>query len=51
VLGPLLMGITASLTGSSRVAILTILMLFIVGAGLLCVVREGEDSFLSDRNG
>ncbi|MFL6580689.1 MAG: MFS transporter [Burkholderiales bacterium] len=51
VLGPLLMGITASLTGSSRVAILTILILFIVGAALLYVVREGEDSFLSDRNG
>ncbi|HEV7432794.1 MAG TPA: MFS transporter, partial [Steroidobacteraceae bacterium] len=51
VLGPLLMGLTASLTGSSRVAILTILILFIVGAALLCLVREGEHPLLPDRNG
>ncbi|HXF17412.1 MAG TPA: MFS transporter, partial [Burkholderiales bacterium] len=51
VLGPLLMGITASLTGSSRVAILTILILFVVGAALLCLVREGDNQPFPNRNG
>jgi len=51
VLGPLLMGITAALTGSSRVAILTILILFMVGAALLCLVREGDNLPLPNRNG
>ena len=51
VLGPLLMGITASLTGSSRVAILTILILFVVGAALLCLVREGDNQPFTNRNG
>jgi UMF1 family MFS transporter len=51
VLGPLLMGLTAALTGNSRVAILTILMLFIIGAALLCLVREGENPPLPNRNG
>jgi len=51
VLGPLLMGITASLTGSSRIAILTILILFLVGAALLCLVRERDDPPLPNCNG
>src|SRR5690606_39950800 len=37
VLGPLLMGTTALVTGSSRIAILSIVILFAAGAALLAV--------------
>ena len=51
VLGPMLMGVTAALTGNSRVAILAILVLFIAGAALLCLVTEGGNPPLPNRNG
>jgi UMF1 family MFS transporter len=40
VLGPLLVGVTAALTGSQRLAILSILVLFILGAVFLWLVDE-----------
>ena len=42
VLGPLLMGVAGALTGSPRLAILAILLLFIAGAWLLSRVRDIE---------
>lgn len=42
VLGPFLMGITALLTGNSRTAILSIVVLFIAGAALLIVAARSE---------
>ena len=45
VLGPLLMGITALLTGSSRISIVSLVALFIAGAALLVVAaRHGTPS-------
>jgi UMF1 family MFS transporter len=40
--GPLLVGITAALTGSSRLSILSILLLFVGGATLLVVASRTE---------
>jgi UMF1 family MFS transporter len=42
ILGPMLVGVTAALTGSSRLSILSILLLFIAGAALLLVARRAE---------
>ena len=42
VLGPLLIGVTGALSGSPRLAILAILLLFIAGAWLLSLVRDIE---------
>ena len=42
VLGPLLTGITARLTGSSRLSILSILILFVAGGALLVVASRAE---------
>jgi UMF1 family MFS transporter len=44
ILGPMLVGVTAALTGSSRLSILSILLLFIGGAALLLVARRAEQS-------
>lgn len=41
VLGPLMVGWTAALTGSARLSILSILILFAVGGALLWLVDEG----------
>lgn len=40
VIGPLLMGVTAVLTGSTRLSILSVVILFVLGALLLWRVRE-----------
>jgi UMF1 family MFS transporter len=40
VLGPMLVGITALLTGSTRAGILSVLLLFVVGGGLLWRARR-----------
>jgi len=42
VLGPLLTGVTAWLTGDSRLAILSILILFVAGGALLIVAARSE---------
>jgi UMF1 family MFS transporter len=42
VLGPLLMAITARLTGDSRLSILSILVLFVAGGALLVVASRSE---------
>jgi UMF1 family MFS transporter len=42
VLGPLLTGITARLTGDSRLSILSILILFVAGGALLVVASRAE---------
>ena len=42
--GPLLVGITAALTGSARLSILSVIILFIVGGAVLWFVREEEAS-------
>jgi UMF1 family MFS transporter len=42
VLGPMLTGITAWLTGDSRLAILSILLLFVAGGALLVVASRSE---------
>ena len=42
VLGPLLTGITARLTGNSRLSILSILILFVAGGALLVVASRAE---------
>jgi UMF1 family MFS transporter len=42
VVGPLLVGITAIMTGSSRASILVIVVLFVAGALLLLAVNEDE---------
>ncbi len=39
ILGPLLMGAAAVLTGSARMAILPIILLFVLGGGLLALVK------------
>jgi MFS-type transporter involved in bile tolerance (Atg22 family) len=39
VLGPVLVGATAALSGSSRVGISSLLLLFLIGGGLLLTVR------------
>jgi UMF1 family MFS transporter len=44
VIGPLLMGMVALLTGSTRLSILSILVLFIAGAVLLAFVRVDNDA-------
>jgi UMF1 family MFS transporter len=41
VLGPALMGVMAQLTGSTRVSILSLLLLFVLGGALLYRVRSG----------
>jgi UMF1 family MFS transporter len=43
VLGPALMGLMALLTGSTRASILSLLLLFVVGAVLLYRVRSGAE--------
>jgi UMF1 family MFS transporter len=43
VLGPLLMGLTGALTGSPRLAILAIVLLFVAGASLLALVNDGDN--------
>lgn len=47
VLGPFLMGITALLTGNSRMAILSIVVLFIGGAVLLVVAARREHAMVA----
>jgi UMF1 family MFS transporter len=42
ILGPMLVGITAALTGDSRLSILSILVLFIAGGTLLAVAARSE---------
>jgi UMF1 family MFS transporter len=42
ILGPILMGLTALVTGSSRVSILALIGLFVGGAVFLIQVRVGE---------
>jgi UMF1 family MFS transporter len=42
VLGPLLMAVTALLTGNSRLSILSILVLFIAGGTLLVLAARAE---------
>ncbi|OIN05609.1 MFS transporter [Oceanisphaera psychrotolerans] len=42
VLGPLLVGLVALISGSNRVSILSLLVLFVLGAGLLTRVREPQ---------
>lgn len=42
VLGPLLMGYTAVVTGSSRYSILSLLLLFVLGGGLLVVAARSQ---------
>ncbi len=44
VIGPVLVGWSAVLTGSSRVSILSILILFVAGAAVLTLVRERSDA-------
>jgi UMF1 family MFS transporter len=46
VLGPFLMGTTALLTGNSRTAILSIVVLFIAGAALLIVAARQEHAMV-----
>jgi len=47
VLGPVLMGVTALLTGSSRSSILSLVLLFIAGAALLAFARRAVNSELA----
>jgi len=42
VLGPLLVGVTALLTGSTRAGILSVLLLFVAGGALLWRARSIE---------
>jgi MFS transporter, UMF1 family len=42
IVGPLLVGVTAAVTGDSRLSILSILLLFIGGGALLIVAARGE---------
>ena len=44
VLGPLLMGVAGALTGSPRLAILAVLLLFIAGASILSLVKDGDNA-------
>jgi UMF1 family MFS transporter len=44
VIGPVLVGVTAALTGSSRIGIASILVLFVAGAVLLARVRVPEQA-------
>jgi len=48
VLGPLMVGLAASFTGSPRLSILAVLLLFIAGASLLVLVEDGESSSSAD---
>lgn len=41
-IGPLLVGLTAALTGSARLSILSVIILFIAGGAVLWFVREDE---------
>ncbi|HZF25113.1 MAG TPA: MFS transporter [Steroidobacteraceae bacterium] len=51
VIGPMLMGWVALVSGSSRLAILSIALLFALGAGLLLLVRPGSEASSPDRVG
>jgi UMF1 family MFS transporter len=42
IIGPTLVGITAAVTGDSRLSILSIVVLFVAGAALLFVARRAE---------
>ncbi|HET7203152.1 MAG TPA: MFS transporter [Steroidobacteraceae bacterium] len=42
IIGPTLVGITAAVTGDSRLSILSIIVLFVAGAALLVVARRAE---------
>jgi UMF1 family MFS transporter len=42
IIGPTLVGITAAVTGDSRLSILSIVVLFVAGAALLVVARRAE---------
>jgi MFS transporter, UMF1 family len=42
VMGPFLMGVTSLLTGKPRTSILALGVLFVIGAGLLSLVKESE---------
>jgi UMF1 family MFS transporter len=42
VVGPVLTGVVALLTGSSRLAIASLVLLFALGGGLLLRVPDGE---------
>ncbi len=44
VLGPLLIGVTGALAGSSRLGILSVLLLLVSGAAVLMFVRSGDDA-------
>lgn len=47
IIGPFLMGATSLLTGSPRSSILSLGVLFLLGGGLLFLVREGEGERLA----
>ena len=47
IIGPMLMGLTAIVTGSSRAAILAVLVLFAAGGILLLFVNEDEGARLA----
>ena len=51
VLGPLLMGVTGALTGSSRSAILAVLLLFIAGAVILSRVPDSDHARAPNADG
>ena len=42
ILGPLLFGIALGSSGSSRIAILSVIAFFVVGGGILALVNVGE---------
>jgi MFS transporter, UMF1 family len=48
ILGPLLMGGISILTGSPRLSILSVIILFIAGGILLCFVNEKETALLAE---
>ena len=50
VLGPFLMGFTALLAGSSRYSILSLLVLFIAGGGMLVVAARSRSKSLSPKS-
>jgi MFS transporter, UMF1 family len=51
VIGPMLMGWVALVSGSSRLAILSIALLFALGAGLLWFVKPDARASSLDRAG
>ena len=49
IVGPALVGVTAAVTGDSRLAILSILVLFVVGGTLLAIATRNGRSTAADR--